>query len=109
MDASYILSAILAASCATFAARVLPFLLFDKKQKPSKMLELFEKNMPLMIMVILVFYALKDTSFNEYPYGMSEIIGILSAFILHIKFKNALLSIIGATMIYMALIQVVFQ
>ncbi|MDR2081608.1 MAG: AzlD domain-containing protein [Campylobacteraceae bacterium] len=108
MEAGYILIAILAAAGATFATRVLPFLLFDKKQKPSKMLELFEKNMPLMIMVILVFYALKDTAFNEYPYGMSEIAGILSAFILHVCFKNALLSIIGATSVYMLFVQVIF-
>jgi branched-subunit amino acid transport protein AzlD len=107
MEASYILMAILAASFATFTARVLPFLLFGKKQKTSKTLELFEKNMPLMIMVILVFYAIRDTPFNEYPYGMSEIIGILSASVLHVKFKNALLSIIGATAIYMILIQVI--
>jgi branched-subunit amino acid transport protein AzlD len=108
MEASYVLAAILTASFATFATRVLPFLLFDKKQKPSKMLELFEKNMPLMIMVILVFYAIKDTTFDQYPYGISEIAGILSAFILHVSFKNALLSIIGATAVYMLLVQAVF-
>ncbi|MDR0579662.1 MAG: AzlD domain-containing protein [Campylobacteraceae bacterium] len=107
MDTGYILLAILAASCATFATRVLPFLLFDKKQKPSKTLELFEKNMPLMIMVVLVFYALKDTSFHEYPYGLCEIIGISTAFMLHIKFKNALLSIIGATAVYMMIVRIV--
>jgi branched-subunit amino acid transport protein AzlD len=108
MQTSYILLAILVAALATFATRVLPFLLFDKKQKPSKLLELFEKNMPLMIMVVLVFYALKDTNFNGYPYGISEIIGILTASVLHIKFKNALLSIIGATAVYMLLVQAVF-
>ncbi|MDR2790420.1 MAG: AzlD domain-containing protein [Campylobacteraceae bacterium] len=108
MDVSYILLAILAASCATFATRVLPFLIFDKKQNLSKMLELFEKNMPLMIMVVLVFYALKDTVFREYPYGMSEIAGILSAFILHVSFKNVLLSIMGATAVYMLFVQMVF-
>ncbi|MDR1007351.1 MAG: AzlD domain-containing protein [Campylobacteraceae bacterium] len=108
MQPSYLLLAILTATLATFATRVLPFLLFDKKRKPSKLLELFEKNMPLMIMVILVFYAIRNTNFNEYPYGMSEIIGILSALLLHVKFKNALLSIIDATFFYMFLVQVVF-
>ncbi|MDR1461242.1 MAG: AzlD domain-containing protein [Campylobacteraceae bacterium] len=109
MQTSYLLLAILTAAFATFATRVLPFLLFDKKQKPNKWLGLFEKNMPLMIMVILVFYAIRNTNFNEYPYGISEIIGIMSALLLHVKFKNALLSIIGATLFYMLLIGVIFQ
>ncbi|MDR1285899.1 MAG: AzlD domain-containing protein [Campylobacteraceae bacterium] len=108
MQSGYLLLAILTATCATFMTRVLPFLLFDKEQKPSKLLRLFEKNMPLMIMVVLVFYAIRNTNFNEYPYGMSEIIGILTALLLHVKFKNALLSIIGATFFYMLLIRVVF-
>jgi branched-subunit amino acid transport protein AzlD len=108
MQAGYILLAILTATLATFATRVLPFLLFNKKQKPSELLQLFEKNMPLMIMVILVFYTVKDTAFGVYPYGASEILGILGAVILHLKFKNALLSIISATCIYMIALRVIF-
>ncbi|MDR1976119.1 MAG: AzlD domain-containing protein [Campylobacteraceae bacterium] len=108
MEASYILLAILAATVATFLTRVLPFLLFDKKQKPSKTIELFEKHMPLMIMVVLVFYAIKDTAFSQYPYGISEIAGIATAIGLHLGFKNALFSIIGATAVYMVFVQVLF-
>ncbi|MDR3346298.1 MAG: AzlD domain-containing protein [Campylobacteraceae bacterium] len=104
----YMLLAIFTACAATFLTRVLPFLLFDKKQKPSPFLDFLHKNMPLMIMVILVFYAIKDTAFLEYPYGIPELIGVLSVFILHIKFKNALLSIISSTVIYMILVQMAF-
>jgi len=64
--------------------------------------------MPLMIMVILVFYALKDVKWESYPYGMAELIGVGVAIALHVKFKNALLSIFIATLTYMILIQNVF-
>jgi branched-subunit amino acid transport protein AzlD len=58
-----------------------------------------------MIMVILVFYALKDVKWERYPYGLAEIIGVSVAIALHVKFKNALLSIFVATLTYMILIQ----
>ncbi len=64
--------------------------------------------MPLMIMVILVFYALKDVKWLEYPYGLAEIIGILTAVFLHVRYKNALFSIFVATVVYMFLVQKIF-
>ncbi|MFV0480774.1 MAG: branched-chain amino acid transporter permease [Campylobacteraceae bacterium] len=106
MSEKYLILAIIVATFATFLTRYLPFLMFDKKTKPSQTLVLFERFMPLMIMVILVFYCIKDVKFVEFPYGIFEIIGILSAVFLHVKFKNILLSIFSATAIYMLLVQV---
>jgi branched-subunit amino acid transport protein AzlD len=104
---NYLLVAIFVGLVATFLTRALPFILFDKQKDTPKILFIFEKYMPFMIMVILIFYAIRDTKFLEFPYGLPEIIGILCAAFLHIKFKNALLSILGATFFYMILIQVV--
>lgn len=59
-------------------------------------------------MVILVFYALKDVSWHAYPYGIAEIIGVGVTVGTYLKYKNALLSIFVATIIYMVLIQKVF-
>lgn len=107
MESSYIIGSIIVAAFATYATRIIPFLLF-RTREPSPLIKYIELNMPLMIMVILVFYALKDVTWESYPYGLAEIIGVCVAIALHVKFKNALLSIFVATLTYMVLIQNVF-
>lgn len=107
METSYLVSAIILATLMTYTTRVIPFILFAKKE-PSPLIKYIEWNMPVMIMVILVFYALKDVQWALYPYGIAELIGIAITIISYLKYKNALLSIFLATVIYMILIQKVF-
>lgn len=107
MESSYLIGAIIVASIATYTTRIIPFLLF-RTREPSPLVKYIELNMPLMIMVILVFYALKDVTWEIYPYGIAEIIGVIVAIALHVKFKNALLSIFVATFVYMFFIQKIF-
>ncbi|MDD4506676.1 MAG: AzlD domain-containing protein [Sulfurospirillaceae bacterium] len=107
MESSYLIGAIIVASIATYTTRIIPFLLF-RTREPSPLVKYIELNMPLMIMVILVFYALKDVTWEIYPYGIAEIIGVIVAIALHVKFKNALLSIFVATLVYMFFIQKIF-
>ena len=104
MESSYLIGGIIIATLATYATRIIPFIWF-RTREPSALIKYIELNMPLMIMVILVFYALKDVKWESYPYGLAEIIGVSVAILLHIKFKNALLSIFVATLVYMVLIQ----
>lgn len=104
MESSYLIGAIFIASIMTYITRITPFLFFRKKE-PSALIRYIEWNMPVMIMVILVFYALKDVKWDMYPYGIAEIIGVLVAAFVHVKFKNALFSIFLATITYMILIQ----
>jgi len=104
MENSYIIGSIAVAAILTYVTRIIPFLLF-RTREPSPLIKYIELNMPLMIMVILVFYALKDVKWDVYPYGLAEIIGVCVAIALHVKFKNALLSIFIATLTYMFLIQ----
>lgn len=106
MESSYIIVGIAIAAIATYATRIIPFLFFRKKE-PSKIIKFIEWNMPIMIMVVLIFYALKDVSWGVYPYGLSEVVGVFVAGALHVKYKNALLSIFIATATYMFLVQVV--
>lgn len=107
METSYLIGAIFIASIMTYITRITPFLFFRKKE-PSQLIKYIEWNMPVMIMVILVFYALRDVKWEAYPYGLSEIIGVFIAAAIHVKFKNALLSIFLATLTYMILVQTVF-
>lgn len=102
----FLIMAIFIASVATFLTRFLPYIMLRNK-KESQWLKFLEKNSGLFIMVVLIFYALQNTKFNVYPYGIPEILGVLTAFILQIRIKNALLSISGATILYMVLIRVV--
>lgn len=106
MSDTYLIIAIFLATLATFATRAIPFLFYAKKE-PGEVIKYIELYMPMMIMVILVFYAVRDVDFIAYPYGAPELAGIFMAGFLHVKLKNALFSIIIATLFYMFLMQVV--
>ncbi|CAD7289736.1 hypothetical protein LMG7974_01814 [Campylobacter majalis] len=94
--------AVLLSAFATFLTRAFPFYLI-KTYKQNAYLKAIQKHMGIMIMVILVFYALKDTKLHVYPYGANEAIAILTLIIIHLKFRNALLSIVTSTAFYMFL------
>jgi branched-subunit amino acid transport protein AzlD len=106
MSDGYIIAGIALATLATYATRILPFLFFARRE-PGPLVRHIEFYMPMMIMVILVFYAIKDVPFGEYPYGIPELLGIGVAGGMHFWLKNALLSIIAATALYMVLVQVI--
>jgi branched-subunit amino acid transport protein AzlD len=107
METSYLIASITIATVATVITRFTPFILFAKKE-PSPLIKYLEWNMPIMIMVILVFYALKDVKWESYPFGMAELIGVGVTVISYLKYKNSLLSIFLATFIYMMMVQYVF-
>lgn len=107
METSYLIGGIIIAAIMTYITRIIPFIFFGKKEPPA-IIKYIEWNMPVMIMVILVFYALKDVKWEAYPYGLAEIIGVAITIITYLKFKNALLSIFIATVTYMVLVQKIF-
>lgn len=92
--------AVVVSSFATFLTRVTPFYLM-RDYKPRAWLEAVQKHMGLMIMIILVCYSLKDVKFYLYPYGISEILAVFVAIVIHLRFKNTLLSITLSTATYM--------
>ena len=98
--------AVLLSALATFITRATPFFYALRNYKSNPYLDAIEKHMGMMIMVVLVCYGLKDTKFSEYPYGLSEIVAVFTAVLVHLKFKNALLSIVVSTGIYMLLIRI---
>ncbi|AKB78510.1 Branched-chain amino acid transport protein [Methanosarcina horonobensis HB-1 = JCM 15518] len=89
---------------ATFTTRVLPFLCFGSREPPA-MLSTIEKNLPPMILLLLVIYCLKDVQFLAAPYGVPELftIGVVAG--LHFWKRNAMLSIFAGTGLYMAVVQ----
>lgn len=101
-----IFMAVLLSAFATFLTRATPFYVI-KNYKPRPWLTAVERHMGLMIMVILVCYGLKDIKFDVYPYGLNEALAVFSAVLIHLRFKNALLSIAASTAIYMTLIRII--
>ena len=101
-----IFAAVLLSAFATFLTRAAPFYVI-KNYKPSPWLSAVERHMGLMIMVILVCYGLRGIKFDVYPYGLNEALAVFSAVLIHLRFKNALLSIAASTAIYMTLIRII--
>ncbi|EAJ2879126.1 branched-chain amino acid ABC transporter [Campylobacter coli] len=99
-----ILYEILAASLATYLTRVLAFILFKNKKENHHLL-FVQHNMPLVIIIILFFYTFYEVDFYPYPYGIDFIVSCVLVFLIHILFKNALLSIILGTVFYMLVLR----
>ena len=60
------------------------------------------------IMVILVFYCVRNINLTQYPYGMAEIISSIAVILTQMWRKNMYLAIIVGTVCYMILIRTVF-
>lgn len=85
-----------------FATRLFPFALFSKKDPPA-VIRFIEKYIPSMIMAILVVYCLKDIQFSASPYGMPYYLALAATVVLHLLFKNPMISIFGGTALFMVL------
>ncbi|MDD3042233.1 MAG: branched-chain amino acid transporter permease [Methanosarcinaceae archaeon] len=100
----HLLIIIAVVALATFATRVFPFICF-KSRAPPEILSVIEKNLPPMILLLLVIYCLKDVRWLAAPYGLPELFSIGVVAGLHVWKRNAMLSIFVGTGLYMALVQ----
>ncbi len=103
---SYVLGAVLAMGLVTVLCRATPFLFFMRR-KPPAIFEYLEQSIPPMIMTILVLNSFKTLELTHAPYGLPEIGSAAVVAILQAWKRNALLSIIGGTVLYMIVIRVV--
>lgn len=92
---------------ATALTRFLPFLVFRGKQTP-RYIHYLSHVLPPAVFGMLVVYCLKDVSFTSGHYGMPELAGIAITALLHAWKRQMLFSILGGTLVYMFLVQVVF-
>jgi branched-subunit amino acid transport protein AzlD len=104
LSISQAILAIVVAAAVTFFTRAVPFIFFAKK-KPSPLMAYLQRYLPPMTMVILVIYCIRDIQWAEAPHGLPALIGIALTTVLHLWRGNALLSIFGATAVYMFLIR----
>ena len=93
---------------ASVLTRSLPFLLLSEKKPTPPIIRYLGNVLPAAVFGMLIVYCLKDTSFLSGTHGLPELAGILMTAVLHLKFRQMLLSIGGGTAVYMVLIQYVF-
>ncbi|MBE6613196.1 MAG: branched-chain amino acid transporter AzlD [Ruminococcaceae bacterium] len=88
--------------------RWLPFLLFPENRKAPKFITALGKILPPAVIGLLVVYCFKSVSLVSPPHGLPEAIAVAVVALLHIKWKNSLLSIGAGTAVYILLIRLVF-
>ena len=96
------------AGIVTVALRFLPFLIFGGDRKTPAFISYLGKVLPYAIMAMLVVFCLKNVSLVSAPYGLPELISCALVVFLHVRKRNTLISIIGGTVCYMVLVQMVF-
>ena len=90
----------------TMMLRFLPFFLFSGKT--PKVILYLGNVLPYSSMAMLIVYCLKDISFTDGNYGIPEFAAVLLVAVLHKWKHNMLLSILGGTICYILLVQVMF-
>ncbi len=94
--------AVFASGAIIFFERGFSFLLFSRKEPPP-LIKFIEKYIPSMIIAILLVYCFKDINFALFPYGLPAFAGLAFALVVNLLVKNSMVSIFGATALYMIL------
>lgn len=92
----------------TLLTRALPFILFDRGERPPQIVLYLGRVLPPAIIAMLIVYCLKGVSFATPAGWVPALLASLAAVILHLWKNNDLISIFGATILYMILVQGVF-
>ena len=95
-------------SAVTILLRFLPFAIFSGNRKTPAYVTYLGKVLPYAIMGMLVVFCLKGVSLTAAPYGLPEAIACVLVILLHVWKRNTLISILGGTVCYMVLVQMVF-
>ena len=97
-----VIPAIFICGAIIFFERSFSFLLFSRKEPPP-LIKFIEKYIPSMIIAILLVYCFKDINFAAFPYGLPAFAGLAFAVLVNLAVKNSMVSIFGATALYMIL------
>lgn len=106
MTHSALLVAVMAAG--TILLRALPFLVFGGGRKTPAYILYLGRVLPQAIIGMLVIYCLREIQPLAGSHGLPEVIAVLCVAGLQAWKRQSLLSILGGTVIYMVLVQLVF-
>lgn len=93
---------------ATTLTRFLPFIIFPAGKDAPKFIKYLGKVLPAAVFGFLVVYCLKNVDILGGSHGIPELIAVAVVVVLHLWKRQMLLSILGGTVVYMLLIQLVF-
>lgn len=91
----------------TAALRFLPFLIFGGKRKTPPFIAYLGQVLPYAIMGMLVVYCLKGISFAATADWLPALAATAAVILLHIWKRQTLISILGGTILYMLLINLI--
>lgn len=94
-------------SIVTFLTRAFPFILFSKNgTSPPKIILYLGKYLPPAIISAILVYSFRDVVLFKFPFGIKEIVSSSIVIFLYLYKKNALVSILVGTFVYMAFTQI---
>lgn len=99
---------VLVMALVTAGIRFLPFMVFRENGSAHPTLRHLSRVLPPAVIGMLVVYGLKETRLLAWPYGMPEAIALALVVGTYRWKRNTLLSILGGTVAYMLLVQLVF-
>ena len=91
----------------TFLIRALPFFLFPAGKETPRVVTYLGAVLPSASIAMLVVYCFKNVSVFSGSHGLPELISALFVIVVHKWRHNLLLSIVGGTVLYMLLVQLV--
>ncbi len=101
-------AAIAIMAAVTFLTRALPFLLFGRGGRPPRVVLYLGRYLPPAVIAMLIVYCFRGVSFQSPAGWAPALIAGAAVAALHIWKRNNMLSIVGGTILYMVLVQVVF-
>lgn len=108
MTTTQAIASVAVMAAVTFLTRVLPFLLFGRGGKVPAVVLYLGKCLPAAVIAMLIVYCLRGITFTAPSGWLPSLIAAAAVVVLHLWKKNNLLSILGGTVLYMVLVQVVF-
>lgn len=108
MTTGQIAALVVVMAVVTFLTRALPFLLFGRGEKPPEVVLYLGRFLPPAVIAMLIVYCYRGTSFAAVSGWAPGLIAGAAVVALHLWKKNNMLSIVGGTVLYMVLVQLVF-
>ena len=101
-------AAIAVMALVTFLTRALPFLLFGRGGNPPRIILYLGQYLPPAVIAMLIVYCLRNMSFSAPAGWAPAVIASVAVAVVHVWKRNNMLSIVGGTLLYMALVQFIF-
>ena len=100
---------ICAVALGTMFTRFTPFLVFPDHKEAPRFITYLGKVLPAAVIGLLVIFCLKGINLLQAPYGIPELVSVACVILLQLWKRSSLLSIGAGTVLYMLLIQFVFN